>query len=113
MSLGGKAAKRMGKRVSIWMILFFAVLAAGVGFGIVRDVASTEQAVLDASVVKNAPDGPGYRWPTTPPSIKAQLASNDIVDVATRGGTQPDIGSTVQIRQMLTPWGQVWYKLKD
>lgn len=95
------------------MIAFFALLAVGVGFGIVRDVASTEEGVIDGTVVDTTVPGGGYRWPTSPPSIRVKLASGAVEAVYTRGGTEPAVGATVAVRQLRAPWGVVWYKLKD
>jgi hypothetical protein len=69
------------------MIAFFALLAVGVGFGIVRDVASTDEGVIDGTVVDTTSPGGGYRWPTTPPSIKVKLASGTVESVYTRHRT--------------------------
>jgi|CXWK01.1.fsa_nt_gi hypothetical protein len=95
------------------MIAFFVLLAVGVGFGIVRDVASTEEGVIDGTVVGNTAPGSAYRWPTSPPSIKVKLASGAVESVYTRGGAEPPVGATVAVRQLRAPWGPLWYKLKD
>lgn len=97
---------------SFWITAFLLLIGLGLGFGILRDTTSKEQGLLDATVAGNT-SASGYRWPTSPPSIKVRLNNGEIVDVATRGGTEPSVGHAVQIRAMLTPWGQVWYKLKD
>lgn len=103
----------MRRRMTLAMIAFFALLAVGVGFGIVRDVASTDEGTVEGIVADTAPPGGAYRWPTSPPSIKVKLASGAIETVYTRGGTEPAVGASVSVRQLRAPWGVVWYKLKD
>lgn len=99
--------------MSFWIVAFFVILILGVGMGIIRDVASTETGVREATVIDNKPNKPTYRWPTTPPAIKVRIADGNVVDVYTRGGTEPADGSTVTVRELTAPWGPVWYKLKD
>lgn len=99
--------------MSFWMVAFFILLALGASFGIVRDIASTETGVREATVIDNTPNQLNYHWPRSPPSIKVKLADGSVVIAATRGGTEPGNGSTVAVREMKAPWGQLWYKLTD
>ncbi len=98
--------------MSLWAVLFFLVLGLGLASGVVRDWYSSEQRERQARVVNTAPEAGAYRWPTSPPSIKAMLSSGELVDVYTRGGTEPAVGSTVTVRELKAPWGPLWYKLK-
>ena len=46
------------------------------------------------------------------PSIKIKLDSGSIVEVAVTQTNGIAIGQTVNVVEMVMPWGQIWYKLK-
>ena len=98
---------------SLWLAFFITALAIGVAFGVARDLYSRERGVIKGIVVgtetgSTSPKSPGL----TPTQIKAKLANGSIVDVATKETRTIANGAEIEIRELVTPWGLVWYKLK-
>jgi hypothetical protein len=101
----------MTTATTIKLVLFFAVLAIGIAFGVARDLYSFERSVVKGVVVDYNPGGTSPKSPgLTPASIKARLADGAIVTVATKEVTGPAAGSEIDITELVTPWGQIWYK---
>ena len=99
---------------TLWLGLFIVVIAIGVAFGVARDLYSRDRGVVRGIVVdtdtgSTSPKSPGL----TPTRIRAKLASGDIVDVVTSATRAYAPGSEIDIIERVTPWGLVWYKLKD
>jgi hypothetical protein len=93
-----------------WLLLFLFLLAAGIAWGLGRDILSTERSTLKG-VVQGFEAGTALpKWlPATPPRYKVLLLDGQIVDVATTSGASVPIGSEIDITEWVTPWGQVWY----
>ncbi|HPG89064.1 MAG TPA: hypothetical protein PLD46_05390 [Hyphomicrobium sp.] len=93
--------------------VFIAILAAGLMYGVARDLYSSERAVLSGTVASVTAATSGHKTtPVTASSLEVALADGRTIHVAA-----PDVGGLsngqgVQISEMTTPWGQVWYKLK-
>ena len=99
---------------TFWLGLFILVLAVGVAFGVARDFYSRERGIVRGTVVETdtgstSPKSPGL----TPTKILAKLANGSVVDVATKSAKAFAPGSEIDIVELVTPWGLVWYKLKD
>jgi hypothetical protein len=93
--------------------LFLALLAAGVMFGIARDVYSRERSVVKGTVTQTDPGGTSNKaQPLRGPCMKVRLESGAVVDVAVTGTSGFPAGKSVSVSEMVMPWGQVWYKLK-
>ena len=109
-SVVGKAAV-MPK--SLWLGLFILVIAICVAFGVARDLYSRERGTVRGTVVEaetgsTSPKSPGL----TPTKIRAKLANGEVVDVVTKETRAIAPGTEIEISERVTPWGQVWYKLK-
>lgn len=101
----------MPKSVAIG--LFLALLAVGVMFGIARDLYSRERGIVKGTVVDIAAGGAASKaQPLRGPCVKVKLADGNIVDVAVTGTSGLNVNQTVNVSEMVMPWGQVWYKLK-
>lgn len=99
---------------AFWLGLFIVVLAIGVAFGVARDFYSQDRGVVKGVVVDSetgstSPKSPGL----TPTKIRARLAGGAVIDVATRETRAYTPGTEIDILERVTPWGLVWYKLKD
>jgi hypothetical protein len=101
----------MSRGFSVGLALFLAALAIGLGFGLVRDFASTERGGTTGTVVGRDLGTNFSKWPTSPPRIKVQLDGGAVVNVTTGSAAGFKDGAKVDLREMITPWGQVWYKL--
>ena len=100
--------------MKIWIVLFLVLLAAGVAWGLARDLLSRETAVLTGTVVGLDPGNALPKWfPPTPPRYKARLPDGRIVDVATQNPLNRVIGANISLTEWMTPWGQVWYTQRD
>ncbi len=97
-----------------WIVLFFALLVAGIAWGIARDLFSRERATLSGTVVSVDFGNALPKWfPATPPRFKVRLADGRLVDVATRNPSSVAGGGEISITEWVTPWGQVWYTQRD
>lgn len=97
-----------------WVVLFLALLAAGIAWGLARDLLSRENGQLSGTVVSFDPGRAVPKWfPPTPPRYKVRLPDGRIVDVATRNPQGLPAGSGISITEWMTPWGQVWYTQRD
>jgi hypothetical protein len=102
----------MSKTVAIG--LFLLLLAVGVMFGLARDIYSRERSVQKGTVAESSPGGAANKaLPLRGPSMKVRLENGSFVDVAVTQINGISIGQTVTVSEMVMPWGQVWYKLKD
>ena len=102
----------MSRGFSAGLALFLAALAIGLGFGLVRDFASTERGTATGSVVGRDLGTNSSKWPASQPFIKVQLDGGAVVDVTTGSAAGFKDGAKVALREMITPWGQVLYQLK-
>lgn len=94
--------------------LFIALLAAGLIYGVARGLYSSERAVLTGTVASVRAGSDGHKsTPGAASSIEVSLEDGRKIHVATPviGGLSE--GAAVQISEMATPWGQIWYKLKN
>ena len=97
-----------------WVVLFLVLLAAGLAWGLARDLFSRERRSLSATVVAVDLGNPLPKWlPPTPPRLKARLEDGALVDVATTNPASASVGSVITITEWVTPWGQVWYTQRD
>ena len=104
----------MTAQSKIKLVLFLALLAAAVALGIWRDLGSRERGVVRGIVVDSEPGGTSPKSPgLTVAKIKARLADGTIVDVATKQATGVSPGTEVELSERVTPWGVVWYKVKE
>ncbi len=94
------------------LALFLAALAIGLGFGLVRDFASSERGAATGTVIGRDLGNTASKWPTSPPRITVQLDGGVVVEVTTGSAASIKDGAKVELREMITPWGQVWYQLK-
>jgi hypothetical protein len=102
------------RRMKIWVVLFLVLLAAGVAWGLARDLFSRQKAVLTGTVVAIDLGNPVPKSsPAAPARFKARLPDGRVVDVATRNPQSATVGSTISITEWMTPWGQVWYTQRD
>ena len=94
--------------------LFLALLAVGVMFGVARDLYSRERAVLKGVVTEADAGGAASKaQPLRSPTMKVRLEDSSIVDVAVTQISGISIGQSVDVVELVMPWGQVWYKLKS
>jgi len=97
-----------------WVILFFALLAVGIAFGLARDLLSREQGNSTGTVLSFDAGWPRPKWlPGTPPHFTVRLADGAVVSVATTDPRGAPPGSEIRITEWVTPWGQVWYTQRD
>jgi hypothetical protein len=102
----------MSKAVAIG--LFLALLVVAAAFGIARDLYSNERAQLKSSVVAIKPIGQDYKSSLIrPPNLTIRLEDGRTVDVTVTDTTGIATGATVSVAEMVMPWGQVWYRLKQ
>jgi hypothetical protein len=93
--------------------LFLLMLAVGVMFGIARDLYSRERGIVKGTVAEIDAGGAASKaQPLRGPCVKVKLADGSIVDVAVTGTSGLKANQTVEVVEMVMPWGQVWYKLK-
>jgi hypothetical protein len=101
----------MGKTIAIG--LFLLLLAVGVMFGVARDLYSRERAVLKGVVTETDAGGAASKaQPLRSPTMKVRLVDGSIIDVAVTQTSGIAVGQTVNVSEMVMPWGQIWYKLK-
>ncbi len=97
-----------------WVALFLILLAAGVAWGLARDILSRQRGSLSGTVVGVDPGNPAPKWfPPTPPRYKVRLPGGALIDVATKNPRSVPIGGGIFITEWVTPWGQVWYTQRD
>lgn len=97
-----------------WVVLFLVLLAAGVAWGLARDLFSREKGVLAGTVVGIDLGNPAPKWfPRTPPKYRVRLPDGRLVDAATKNPHSLAIGADISLTEWMTPWGQVWYTQRD
>ncbi|MFT3733129.1 MAG: hypothetical protein QM780_17210 [Hyphomicrobium sp.] len=97
-----------------WVVLFLVLLAAGVAWGLARDLLSRKTAELTGTVVGVDRGNPAPKWfPATPPRYKVRLPNASLVDVAAKNPVSVPVGGSISITEWMTPWGQVWYTQRD
>ncbi len=100
--------------MKLWIVLFLALLAAGIAWGLARDLFSRERGTLAGTVVSVDLGNATPKWfPATPPRFKVRLSDGRLVDVATRNPASISVGGEISITEWVTPWGQVWYTQRD
>jgi hypothetical protein len=93
-----------------WVALFLILLAAGICWGLARDLLSRQRATLSGTVVSFAPGNAIPKWlSATPPRYKVRLPDGRLVDVATQDRRGLPVGGRISVTEWVTPWGQVWY----
>jgi hypothetical protein len=93
---------------------FLLLLAAGVAWGLGRDLFSRQRDTLKGIVTSVDPGYARPKWfPATPPRYKARLPDGRSIDVATTNASSVPIGGEIEITEWVTPWGQVWYTQRD
>lgn len=97
-----------------WVALFLVLLAAGVAWGLARDLFSRQRGTLAGTVVSFDPGNAIPKWlPAAPPRYKVRLPDGRLVDVATKDARGVPAGGGISITEWVTPWGQVWYRQRD
>jgi hypothetical protein len=97
--------------MKIGLALFMLVLLAGIAFGLGRDFYSTERGVVKGVVVSADAGGTEFKSQSArPPRFKVRLADGAVVDVATTNAKSVPNGGEIDVTELVTPWGQVWYK---
>jgi hypothetical protein len=98
---------------SLAIALFLALLAVGAVFGLARDLYSRQRATLSGVVVNVEDMRQTVKSATmNTPSIKARLDDGTLINVAAKQTRGIKNGDTIDVTEMVMPWGQVWYKLK-
>ncbi|MBS0232319.1 MAG: hypothetical protein JSR99_02415 [Proteobacteria bacterium] len=97
-----------------WVVLFLALLAVGVAWGLARDLFSRPRGTLTGTVVSIDPGNAVPKWlSAVPPRYKVRLPDGRVVDVATRNFRKVAVGAGISLTEWVTPWGQVWYTQRD
>ncbi|MBS0252377.1 MAG: hypothetical protein JSR78_15070 [Proteobacteria bacterium] len=97
-----------------WVALFLLLLAAGIAWGLARDLLSHQKRVLTGTVVAIDLGNPVLKsLPPTPPRFKVRLPDGSLVDVATKKPHSVAVGASITLTEWMTPWGQVWYTQRD
>jgi hypothetical protein len=97
---------------SIAIGLFLVLLVIGAMFGVARDLYSRERAIVKGTIVEVDTGGAANKaLPLRSPSLKVKLAGGGIIDVAVTGTDGMSAEQSVDVAEMVMPWGQVWYKL--
>jgi len=97
-----------------WVVLFLGLLAAGIAWGLARDLFSRERGVLSGTVVSVDLGSPIPKsFPASPPRFRVRLSDGQLVDVATDNPQSVPVGAAISITEWVTPWGQVWYTQRD
>jgi hypothetical protein len=97
-----------------WIILFLALLAAGIAWGITRDLFSRQRGTMVGIVTAVDLGNAIPKWlPATPPRYTVRLPDGRLIDVATMTPRNIPVGSSIAITEWVTPWGQVWYTQRD
>ena len=100
--------------MKIGLALFMLVLLAGIALGLGRDLYSSERGVVKGVVVDADPGGTGFKSQSAKPSrFKVRLPGGAIVDVATTNAHSVPNGGDIEVTELVTPWGQVWYKQRN
>jgi hypothetical protein len=97
-----------------WVIIFLALLAVGVAWGLARDLLSRQRGTLVGVVTAIDPGNAVPKWfPDTPPRYTVRLSDGHIVDVAAKIPLSVPVGGNIAVTEWVTPWGQVWYTQRD
>ncbi|MBY0559567.1 hypothetical protein [Hyphomicrobium sp.] len=97
-----------------WVVLFLLLLAAGIAWGVARDVFSRVQGTVVGTVTAVDFGNPLPKWyPPTPPHYTARLPDGSLVTVSARIPLNIPVGGAITITELVTPWGQVWYRQRD
>ena len=100
--------------MKIWVVLFLLLLAVGIGFGVARDLLSRQQGTVVGIVTALDFGNPQPKWyPATPPHYPARLPDGRLVAVAAKTPLNIPVGASITLTEMMTPWGQIWYRQRD
>ena len=89
-------------------------LATAAAFGIARDLYSSERTVLKGAVVSADAGGQAHKSSLIrAPNLKVRLEDGQTVDVSVTHTTGFAAGTAINVTEMVMPWGQVWYRLKE
>lgn len=97
-----------------WVILFLLLLATGIAWGIARDLFSRERGTIVGIVTAVDHGRPLPKWyPPTPPHYTARLPDGRVVQVAAKIPLILPLGAPINVTELMTPWGQIWYRQRD
>lgn len=97
--------------MKLWVVFFLLLLAVGIAFGISRDLYSRETGRMSGIVVAAKPGGSGYKSPVIEvPSYSVRLADGRVVEAAAARPLTIPVGGAITVTELVTPWGQVWYR---
>ncbi len=96
------------------VLLLLILLIAGVAYSLAHDFGSRPRGIVRAIIV----EADGAMFPHKAPSpmpikLTAQLENGTRVAVRTRNSKLPSIGRDVELTEMVSPWGQIWYQLNQ
>ncbi|PPC98774.1 MAG: hypothetical protein CTY31_12165 [Hyphomicrobium sp.] len=96
------------------VLLFLILLIAGVAYGLMHDFGSRPRGIVRAIIVQADSAKYPYKAPSpTPLKLTAQLVDGTHVLVRTSHSKLPSLGSDVELTEMVSPWGQIWYQLNQ
>jgi len=97
-----------------WVVLFLLLLAVGIAFGIARDVASRARGTVVGVVTAiNLGHALPKSFPPTAPGYTVRLPDGREVRVAAKTPLNIPVGASITLTEMMTPWGQIWYRQRD
>ena len=97
-----------------WMLAFFAVLAAGVAYGLASELLSTERGRVEGTVIDHRAGGTSFKsFGVDAARYKVRLAGGREVLARPGGGAVIAPGNPIALTEWVTPWGQLWYTQRD
>jgi hypothetical protein len=97
-----------------WVVIFLSLLAAGVAWGIARDLFSRQRGTMVGVVTAVDLGNAIPKWvPAAPPRYTVRLPDGRMIDAATKTPRSVPVGGDITITEWVTPWGQVWYTQRD
>ena len=97
-----------------WVVLFLLLLAAGIAWGIARDLFSRPRGTVVGIVTAVDHGYPLPKWyPPTPPRYTARLPDGRLIQVAAKIPLNLTVGASITVTELMTPWGQIWYRQRD
>ncbi len=100
--------------MKIWVVLFLLLLAVGIAFGVARDVLSRPQGtVLGIVTAIDLGHALPKSFPPTTPGYTVRLPDGQLVRVAAKIPLSLPVGASITLTELMTPWGQIWYRQRD
>ncbi|WP_045837394.1 hypothetical protein [Hyphomicrobium sp. 99] len=97
-----------------WVVLFLLLLAVGIAWGVARDLFSRPRGTIVGVVTAVDRGNALPKWyPPTSPRYTARLADGRLVTVAAKIPLNFPVGAAITLTELVTPWGQVWYRQRD